>query len=268
MAEFDIRDGAPGIQPERAAAAVARLIEAMILEGSLRPGDALLAERDLAARLNVSRPTLRDGLKLLEEKGLLTPAGRGLQIAPLGMQAIGDPLLALLADHGELADDCLEFRDIVESEAAALAARRASDTDLAHIRDCLTRIDAAHDAGDPALEAEVDAALHLAIYEASHNLVLLHIMRALSASLRNDVVQNRNRLFTRPDTREALRAQHHRIGAAILARDPAAAQAAAHDHLDWLRHTTREIRDAEARRQVAERRRQGPDLTNGKGGAT
>lgn len=248
------------IRPERAAEAVARLIEALILEGGLRPGEPLLAERDLAVQLNVSRPTLREGLKLLEEKGLLTPAGRGLQVAPLGAQAIGDPLLALLADHAELADDYLEFRDIVETQAAALAAERGSEADMARIRDCLDRIDAAHEAGDPLVEAQVDADLHQAIYEASHNLVLLQIMRALSGSLRNDVVQNRTRLFALPHTREALRDQHHAIGAAILARDAQAARAAAHEHLSWLHRATREIRAAEMRLDLSLRRRQGGRL--------
>lgn len=56
---------------------VARHIEGLILEGTLRPGEPLLAERELAQRLGVSRPTLRDGLKLLEERGLLVAQGRG-----------------------------------------------------------------------------------------------------------------------------------------------------------------------------------------------
>ena len=73
------------IRPQRAAEAVARHIETLILEGSLTPDEALLPERDLALRLNVSRPTLRDGLKLLQDRGLLVgERGRGLRVAALG----------------------------------------------------------------------------------------------------------------------------------------------------------------------------------------
>ncbi|HEY0274782.1 MAG TPA: GntR family transcriptional regulator, partial [Paenirhodobacter sp.] len=117
------------LKSEPAAQVVASHIEALILEGSLVPGEQLRSERDLAAQLAVSRPTLRDGLKLLVDKGLLRPgSGRGLEVAPLGT-SMTDPLIALLAAHGEVADDYLEFRDIVECSAAAYAAVRANDID-------------------------------------------------------------------------------------------------------------------------------------------
>lgn len=254
------------IKTERAADSVARHIETLILEGALRPGEALLPERELAQRLNVSRPTLRDGLKLLEEKGLLVSGhGRGLQVAPLGRQAITDPLLDLLATRSETADDYLEFRDIVESQAAALAATRATARDRAQILDCLGRIDAAHRAGDPAEEAEADAALHLAIYEAGHNLVLLQIMRALGGSLRSDVLQNRSRMFSIPSIRTLLRDQHRAIAEAILAGDPDAARAAAHAHLTYIGQATRDIRAAQVNAEIAERRASGGGLSAARG---
>lgn len=249
------------IKSEKAAEAVARHIEALILEGTLRPDEGLLPERDLAERLEVSRPTLRDGLKMLQDKGLLVSgAGRGLRVARLGAVAISDPLLALLADRAELADDYLEFRDIVESQAAALAALRANEVDLRRIGDCLSRIEAAHAAGDPAIEAEADAELHLLIYEASHNLVLLQIMRALEGNLRNDVIQNRGRMFTFSVTRDELRDQHRAIAQAIMARDADAARAAAHRHLTYIRNTLQALRAAEAKLDVSRRRDEGGGL--------
>ena len=66
----------PSIKPERAADSVARHLETLILEGSLRPGEALLPERDLALALEVSRPTLREALKMLADRGLLEPHSR------------------------------------------------------------------------------------------------------------------------------------------------------------------------------------------------
>ena len=68
----------------RAAQIVASHIEKLILEGALRPDEYLLGERELAARLNVSRPTLRQGIKMLEDKGLIAAEpGGGRRIAPL-----------------------------------------------------------------------------------------------------------------------------------------------------------------------------------------
>ena len=249
------------VKPERAAEAVARHIERLILEGSLRPDEPLLPERELAARLDVSRPTLRDGLKILEGKGLLAGApGRGVRVAPLGAR-LADPLIALLAEHAELADDYLEFRDIVESSAARLAADRATEIDLVRLGACLARIERAHAADDPMEEADADAALHLAIYEASHNVVLLQIMRALSSDLRREVMQNRARMFTIPSVRELLCDQHRAIAAAILARDPEAAAQAAHEHLAYLRRATRGIREAEAKLELSRRRQRGGGLS-------
>ncbi|MFC3630256.1 FCD domain-containing protein [Paracoccus angustae] len=254
MTDFSIR-------PERAAEAVARHVETLILEGSLAPGEGLLPERDLAARLNVSRPTLRDGLKLLQDRGLLVgEKGRGLRVAALGRAAITDPLLALLAQRPEVEDDYLDFRDVVESHAAGLAAARATEVDRERIRAALDGIEAAHGAARPADEAEADAALHQAIYEASHNLVLLQIMRALAGNLRSNVAANRGRMFTLPQVRDHLRDQHRAIGEAILAGDPEAARTAAHAHLAYVRRAARDLACAEAHHETARRRQSGGGL--------
>lgn len=255
------------IKTARAAESVARHIETLILEGSLRPGEALLPERDLAGRLEVSRPTLRDGLKLLEERGLLEGAkGRGMRVAALGQSAISDPLVALLRQRPEVADDYLEFRDIVEGQAAALAAERASRVDREQIEACLARIDAAHEANDPAEEAAADAELHLAIYEASHNLVLLQIMRALSGNLRDDVSKNRNRMFTIPAIRDLLRDQHRAIAQAILRGEVEAARKASHEHLAYIRRASQEIREAEVKLDLSLRRLNGGGVGQGVSG--
>ncbi len=242
------------IRPERAADVVRKHIEDLILEGSLRPGESLLPERELAARLNVSRPTLRDALRALEEHGLLVKEGRSLKVARLGAASIADPLIRMLAERSEVADDYLEFRDVVESSAAAMAAERANELDIQQIRNCIALIEAAHDANDPAAEAEADAELHIAIYEASHNLVLLQIMRALSGNLRMDVMHNRQRLFTIPYVRDLLRDQHLAIARAIVEKRPDAARAAAHEHVNYVRRASREIREAEAQLDLSLRR--------------
>ncbi len=247
----------PSVKSERAAEAVAEHIERLILEGSLRADERLLPERELAEQLSVSRSTLRDGLKILETRGLVAGDGRGSRIARLGTEAISDPLVAMLARHAEAADDYLEFRGIVESAAAAMAAERATELELGRLAECLDRMDRAHAACDPDGEGEADAELHLLIYEASHNLTLLQIMQALAGVLRADVIQNRNRLFSIPAMRDLLRRQHQTIAQAIIDRDPAAARVAATEHIAYIRSATREIRDSESRLELSLRRLHG-----------
>ncbi|UFN48079.1 FCD domain-containing protein [Roseomonas sp. OT10] len=243
------------VKPGRAAEAVARHIEQLVREGALRPGERLLPERELAERLGVSRPTLREGLQSLERDGFLaSQTGSGTRVAALGT-SITDPLTRLLATDGDAsAGDYLEFRAMMESSAAALAAERATTVDLAAIHACMERIDRAHGLQDPSDEAEADADLHIAIYEAAHNLVLLHVMRALSGMLREGVFYSREALYARPEVRELLRDQHRAISEAILARDVPSARLAAERHIRFTQGALRTIREAEARLQVSLRR--------------
>ena len=239
----------------------ARHLKDLILEGSLGPGDLLLPERDLAQRLNVSRPTLRQGMK---EEGLLVASGTGRAVAPLGRE-ITDPLIALIASHSEVVDDYLEFRATTERMAARLAAARANSVDRDRLTACMARIDRAHEEGVHQDEAEADVDLHVAVYEASHNLVVLHTMRALSGMLRQGVIENREKLFARPETRDRLRAQHRAIYESVMAGDVEAAGEAAEEHIHYTHQALTEIKAAEARLQVSLRRLNGGSVSVRKG---
>lgn len=244
-----------------AAESTARHIEDLILEGSLRPGDPLLAEREMALRLNVSRPTLRHAIRMLEDKGLiLAEAGGTRSIAPLAT-SITDPLIELMSSRGAVVDDYLELRGTLEGFAASLAATRANDVDRATLSACMARIDLAHDKADAHDEAEADIDLHVAVYEASHNVVLLQIMRALSGMLRKGVFHSREKLYARAEVRDVLRMQHRAIHDAIMARDPVAAARAAEDHMTYTRRVLTEIAAAEARLEISLRRIEGGTIT-------
>jgi GntR family transcriptional repressor for pyruvate dehydrogenase complex len=250
-----------GIKGDSAAEGTARHIEDLILEGSLRPGEPLLPEREMALRLSVSRPTLRQGMKILEEKGLLVAEpGGGRVVAPLAT-SVTDPLIELMSSRTEVVDDYLELRATLERMAAALAARRANEVDRATLRDCMARIDAAHGKAEAHDEAEADVDLHVAIYEASHNVVLLQIMRALSGMLRKGVFHNREKLYARPEVREVLLDQHRALFDAVMARDPIAAGEAAESHMTYTQRVLGEIAAAEARLEVSLRRIEGGSIS-------
>lgn len=251
-----------GIKGDSAGESTARHIEDLILEGSLRPGEPLLPEREMALRLNVSRPTLRQGMKILENKGLLLAEPGGSRVvAPLAT-SITDPLIELLSTRSEVFDDYLELRRTLEGMAATLAATRANDVDRATLRRCMERIDAAHQKVDPHDEADGDVDLHIAIYEASHNIVLLQVMRALSEMLRRGVFHNREKLYARSEVREILLGQHRSIFEAVMARDPEAAGRAAEDHMTYTRRVLHEIAAADARLEISLRRIDGGNLSS------
>lgn len=247
------------VRTNKLAETVARHMEQLIVEGVLRPGEKLASERDLAERFAVSRPTLREALAILERSGLVEVGKGGTVIAEF-LAPLTSPLAALMRADARMTDDYFEFRQTIEGKAAAFAARRATDLDRESIRACLARMDAAHALDDPTAETHADADLHLLIYEAAHNLVLLHVMRAFSQMLRQDVFFNREALYLLPGVRDAYLTQHHALAEAVLAGDAARAEEAAMAHIRYAHDTLEEMRRADARLNVAARRLGRADL--------
>jgi GntR family transcriptional repressor for pyruvate dehydrogenase complex len=170
------------------------------------------------------------------------------------MAPLTQPLATLMQSNEQALIDYLEYRILVEGEAARLAAARATDVEREAIAECMERMRAAHEIDDPTAEGEADVDLHLLIYEAAHNLVLLHVMRAFSEMLRGGVFYNRHQLYVRPGVRDLLLQQHLAIAEAVLARDPDQAAEAAADHVRATAATLEEIRQEQLRVARALRR--------------
>jgi GntR family transcriptional repressor for pyruvate dehydrogenase complex len=238
------------IRPQRIADAIATRIEKLILEGALRPGEKLASERELAQRLEVSRPSLREAIDKLVDRGLLEATRNGTSVAQF-LLPIMTPLANLYRDYPNAATDYLEFRQWVEAMAARAAAERATEVDKAAIGDCLADTRKAHKSKDPTEEAQADANLHILVYEASHNFIVLHVMRALSELLRNNVFFNREHLYRRRGVRDKLLAQHVAIGEAVIAGDADRAEAAAAAHIQFVFGTVEEIQRDQERLQCS-----------------
>lgn len=243
------------INQEKLSHAVTRQIELLILRGILRPGERLPAERDLAERLGVSRPSLREAITELQNQGLLiTRAGAGIYVADVLGSAFSPALIRLFAAHDEAVFDYLSFRRDLEALAAERAARLGSDTDLKVINAIFEKMEAAHQKRDGSLEAQLDADFHLAIIEASHNVVMLHMMRSMYQLLREGVFYNRQVMFKQRRTRSELLQQHRDMNNALQARDPIAARAAVEAHLDFVQNALQEDRKAAANEAIAKQR--------------
>jgi GntR family transcriptional repressor for pyruvate dehydrogenase complex len=241
------------VRPVPLADIIAERIQTMILEGALRPGEKLLGERELAERLGVSRPSLHQALAQLEEKGLLITTKAGTIVARF-LDRLADPLAELFVTEPRATSDYIEFRRTVEVAAAGYAATRATQPEREAIKDCMARIRTAHDAGDSSQEADYDAELHGLIYEASHNLMVLHIMRVLGDLLHRNVFYNRETLYLRAGVRDLLLEQHLRIGEAVVNGDPEAAAEAMRAHMAFTGSTIEDIQREEARLATAMRR--------------
>lgn len=224
-----------GISHSRTADEVVHQIELLILDGVLRDGDRLPGERDLAQSLDVSRPILREALKELEARGLLNSHhGGGTFVADIIGQVFSKPITDLISRHARATRDYLEYRRELEGLTAELAARRATETDKALLARIIEDMRQAHLSGLPEAELAADVEFHNAIGEASHNIVLLHTMRACYRLLSEGIFFNRRAVFALPNAREELLAQHVAIQDAIVAGDADAAKQAAQAHIDFV----------------------------------
>lgn len=223
------------IEQSRTADEVIEQVENLVLEGVLRAGDQLPGERELARQFHVSRPILRDALKDLERRGLLTTRhGGGTYVADVIGQVFSKPVADLIIARPKATTDYLEYRREIEAVTADYAARRATSDDLALLDRIVARMQACHAAGDPEAEAEVDVEFHGAIGECAHNIVLLHTLRSCYRLLSDGMVQSRLMVFHQPGVRDELLTQHQAIHRAITGRDPAGARKAATDHIDYV----------------------------------
>ena len=189
----------------RTADEVVSQIEILILEGILRVGDKLPGERELARQLEVSRPILRDALKMLETRGLLvTRHGGGTFVADVIGQVFTKPVMELIAKHRKATMDYLEYRREIEGVAAEYATRRATAADKALLTQIIERMKEAHLKDDFAEEAAIDVEFHNTIGECAHNIILLHTLRSCYRLLSDGVFYNRALIYMLPGARDVL----------------------------------------------------------------
>ncbi|WP_425088468.1 FadR/GntR family transcriptional regulator [Stappia sp.] len=230
------------IQHNRTADAVVDQVEELILQGVLRPGDRLPSERDLAKKVDVSRPILRDALKTLEERGLLaTRHGGGTFVADVIGTVFSDAVVELVRRHPPAIADYLEYRREIERTTARFAALRATEADREIITRIFRAMEEAHEKADFAEEAELDVEFHSAIGESAHNIVLLHTLRSCYRLLADGVFYNRAQLYRNPGSREQLLCQHRAIYTAVMDGDPEAATKAATAHIDYVEQVVHEV---------------------------
>ncbi|MCM2129243.1 GntR family transcriptional regulator [Larsenimonas rhizosphaerae] len=249
------------VRQPRLADVITERLEAMMLEGSLSPGQKLPPERELAEQFGVSRPSLREAIQKLAARGLLTSRqGGGTYVSDRLNSRYDDPLLEMLSRHEEFHLDLLEFRDAMEGISAYYAALRSTPADRDKLRACFEALE--HSYHHPAPEgsqeeARADASFHLAIAEAAHNVLVLHNIRGIFHLLEKSITANLAYLFDKPGNRDFLIRQHKQLLDAILEGRAEDARTCAHEHLVFVEENLLEMERADTRAQRAMRRAQG-----------
>lgn len=202
-----------------------------MLNGSIRPGDCLIPERELAGQLKVSRPILREALRALAVIGVVEIRhGVGTIVRRPDLSVLGEFFTFALAQKSDVIDDVMEARIAIECQAIRLACQRATPSDLERIREGLDRIVAT--IGDPVEGAKADYEFHASLVRASKSETLLSMYQAISDLLvrshlcRREVVRSANGM------RDHLIDDHRRIFNAVVERDQQKADEVLRKHFE------------------------------------
>ncbi|MFE6488584.1 FadR/GntR family transcriptional regulator, partial [Streptomyces sp. NPDC057757] len=200
----------------------------------LGAGDRLPPERDLAARLGVSRASVKQAIVVLEVQGLVEVRHGG------GTYLVRDTLDAepveQLVDRRRRLPDVLDAREALETKLAALAAERRTDEDVAAIDSALAHMRAEITAGGHGVEG--DRLFHAAVTAAGHSGILAEFMRSIA----EQIAESRHESLRQPGRPARSLTQHRAIFDAIVAQQPGRAAAAMRRHvrtvarvrlLDW-----------------------------------
>lgn len=218
-----VTDGWQPVRKVRTYEHVLEQIEERIRSGQLRPGDRLPGERQLSTLLDVSRPSLREALRVLETLEIIVPrgGGKGAESGALIAHEPGEALTSLLRFQIALSrfpmQDVVETRCIVEGGAARRAASRATQTELDELARILQRM------GDgslgPAEFNELDTDFHVTVARAAQNKMVAYWMRAIRGAIRYEMAAAFDTLEDWRGTAEQLTAEHQEIYDAICAGD-------------------------------------------------
>jgi GntR family transcriptional regulator, transcriptional repressor for pyruvate dehydrogenase complex len=198
----------------------------LIDDGKLKAGDRLPSERELAETFRVSRSSVREAIKALENEGMvISRPGSGTFITAVNVEAIIPPLASLLSRGKDALIDLFEMRCLVEPSIAALAAERATPADIVRLKEIYT--EQAQQINREASAVDSDAEFHLTIGRATHNAAL----QRLVASIVEILKPIREQSLQTPGRAHKSLASHREILVAIERHEPELARQAMQRHI-------------------------------------
>jgi len=222
------------VQRVRTYEQVMQQIEERILDGRLKAGDRLPSERDLAASLGVSRPSLREALRVLEALGIVDirpgggPEGGAVLVGTPGPGFVNLLKLQLALGHFH-ANDVLEGRIALEQWSCSEAAYRSDEADHIELSALLDEME------DPSISTRefnrLDAAFHVRIAESTGNALIAHLMGSLRTAINRQMIDAYAALDDWRETAKTVRHEHRDILDAIEKKDAALAAQRVRDHI-------------------------------------
>jgi GntR family transcriptional repressor for pyruvate dehydrogenase complex len=219
------------VQATKVFAQIAEQIEQQILRGDLQSGDRLPTERELAEQFHASRTAVREAMKTLAQKGLVDMRpGRGTIVIDGTSQALGASFgLMMRVGQHDRGQDLVEVREILEPEIAALAAARATETDISELRAAVAVMDLHLEDANAFITA--DNHFHRVLARATQNALILILIEPIMVLL----AEQRKQIFTVAGGSQRGQVHHKELLDAIACHDPEAARAAMHAHLRQVR---------------------------------
>jgi GntR family transcriptional repressor for pyruvate dehydrogenase complex len=228
------------------ASSLAELIERDYVAG--HPGKRLPSERELAQRLQVGRPLVREALRALAERGVVDiHAGRGTFVRRVAPADAARPLGRLLGSQAVTTRQVVEARSMLEQEASRLACQRASPEELAHMRELVTV--ALPGARSLIARVRYDLSFHLSVVRAAHNPVI----ETMFCAILHPVAEMMLRSLSDPQVTDEGLPFHEGLYLAICRRDADAAAQVTREHLAVSKRTYGADYDVDLRGLAGER---------------
>lgn len=216
------------LAPRRLYRQIADQLRALIHAGEFAVGSRLPAERDLAAQLGVSRPSVREALIALEVEGLVeVRMGSGIVVIAREPAASAMPVDAPFGPF-----EIIRARQVIECELAAMAALAAGPAGPAAVADLQAALDLMRaDMDQGRAPVQGDRLFHLRIAEAADNGPLLRTVTALYDERNTPLFEQLGQHYETPSSWRLALAEHQAVVDAIRRQDAGAARAAMHAHL-------------------------------------
>lgn len=201
-----------------------------IVAGSFVKGRPLPTESDLCERFGVSRSAIREGMKMLSMRGMVSVRqGAGTFVTESHQWKVVDSALLRAMGKGKMLNELVDARLEIEPMFARIAAASATDEDLAAIEAAVNNPDQTRNTAEA---VRCDRVFHRGITQATHNYVFLVMMDSL-----NELMEESRHLLVSTGAEEVARSveDHREIFAALAQRDGTAAEAAMRKHLGHVR---------------------------------